>query len=129
MERALNLKKGDKCIVAIERGSNASRYYDMHLNNIDEWTFEGIVKSAGKKYITVEFKNDTRKFCIEDNYREQYRVGGADYCLYKNKEEVFNTIKRENLLNELFGSSFNRSARVKNLTLDQLERINAIIEE
>lgn len=51
----MSYKKGDKVIVAIVGRSNASRYRDMNIKNINEWTFEGEVISSGKKYVTVEF--------------------------------------------------------------------------
>ena len=127
MDRVLNLKKGDKCIVAIEKCSNASRYVDMSLENIDNWTYEGTVVTVGRKYITVGFNGWEDKFTIDDDYRQKYTCGGADYKLYKDKQEVIDTIKRNILLYNLFGS--HRPAKINNLTLDQLKRINAIIEE
>ena len=53
MNRVLNLKKGDKCCVAVEKNSNVARYYNMSMENIDEWTFSGEVTTVSKKYITV----------------------------------------------------------------------------
>ena len=76
------VKKGDKVIVAIEKGSNEARRMDMSVANIDNWTYEGTVISSGSKYITVEFNKDTLKFVVEDDYRNQWTRGGADYKLY-----------------------------------------------
>lgn len=128
--RVLNLKKGDKCIVAVEKGSNMARYYNkIEFNNIDEWTYEGIVTISNKNYITVDFGKDICKFTVDDDYRQKYRSGGADYKLYKDKEEIYETFRKEELLSDLFGLSFNRPNKIKTLTLEQLERINSIIEE
>ena len=88
MERVLNLKKGDKCCVAIIKGSNASRYKDMSLENIDNWTYEAEVTIINKKYITVKFGVNEEKFVIEDDYRNKYSCGGADWQLFNSKEEV-----------------------------------------
>ena len=130
MERVLNLKKGDKCCVAIIKGSNASRYENMSLENIDNWTYDGEVVAVSKKYITVKFNdNSVEKFVIEDDYRNKYSCGGADWQLFNSKEEVIYNEKRENLLYNLFGLKCNRSKKINNLTLNQLERIQAIIEE
>ena len=129
MERVLNLKKGDKCCVAIIKGSNASKYKDMSLENIDNWTYEGEVISCGKKYITVKFGIKDEKFVIEDDYRNKYNCGGADWQLFESKQEVIDNEKREHLLYDLFGLKCNRKAIINNLSLDQLERIQDIIEE
>lgn len=68
MNRVLNFKKDDKCIVAIERGSNMSRHRDMSLSNIDDWIAEGIVTIISKKYITVDCKFGNIKFVIDNCY-------------------------------------------------------------
>lgn len=128
MERVLNLKKGDKCCVAIIKGSNASRYKDMSLENIDNWTYEGEVTIISKKYITVKFGVNEEKFVIEDDYKNKWTYGGADWKLFNSKEEVINEEKKENLLYDLFGLKCNRKEKINNLTLNQLERIQAIIE-
>lgn len=127
--REIKFKKGDKCIVAIEPHSNAARGKDISLDNIDTWTYEGIIVIVGRKYITVNFKGIDSKFSIENDYKEKYEYGGANYKLYKNLQELKDEKRKENLLHQLFGPVYNRSNKVNNLTLDQLERINAIIEE
>ena len=130
MERILNLKKGDTCCVAIIKGSNASRYKNMSLENIDNWTYDGEVVTVSKKYITVRFNdNSTEKFVIEDDYRNKYSYGGANWQLFNSKEEVIYNEKREHLLYVLFGLKHNRKKEINNLTLNQLERIQAIIKE
>lgn len=101
MEKLLDLKKGDSIVVAIEPSSNASRWIDMSVSNINNWTFDGVVVSAGKKYITVEFKGLTMKFVVDDNYRNKYNCGGADYRLYPTKEDVYNRFKSQELYDKI----------------------------
>lgn len=129
MDRVLNFKKGGKCIVAIEPFSNASRGQNMSLENIDKWTFEGEVITIGRKYITVKFRGYDCKFSIDDDYREKYECGGANYKLYENLQELIDEERKEDLLYNIFGLKCNRNKKVNNLTLNQLERINLIIEE
>lgn len=130
MSRVLNLKKGDHCIVAIEPCSNASRRVDMSVKNIDNWTFTGTVICVSKKYITVEFNSEVSKFEIDNDYRKKVPYGTNDHKLYINKHEVYVERKKQELIHSIFG--FNRtsmSPRVTNLTLDQLERIESILNE
>lgn len=101
MERLKNLKKGDSVVVAIEPTSNASRYVDMSIENIANWTYEGIVQSIGRKYITVEFRRSTMKFVIDDEYRNKYTYGGADYRLYPTLEDIHNKFKSQKLYDKI----------------------------
>lgn len=98
MSKLFNLKKGDKVVVAIEPSSNASRGVNMSLSNINEWTYEGEVVTVSKKYITVKFLvSNSMKFVIEDNFRNKYVCGGADYILYPSLEDIYNKLKGEKL--------------------------------
>lgn len=130
MERKLNLKKGDKCIVAIEENSNASRSMDMSLDNIEKWTYKGEVVSVGRKYITVKFGrwNETEKFVIEDNYRRKYDCGTADYELYLSKEEIIEKRESEDIYYWI-KCKFDSYKNNGKYSLDQLKRIKKIIEE
>lgn len=101
MERLKNFKKGDSVVVAIEPSSNASRRVNMSIENINNWTYQGIVKSAGRKYITVEFKRGTMQFVIDDKFRNKYTYGGADYRLYPTLEDVYNKFKSEQLYDKI----------------------------
>ena len=121
MDRKLNFKKGDKCIIAVEPGSNLARYFgNLTLDNIDEWTKEGEITSVGRKYITI---NNGKKFDITNDYREKWDRGGGNYKLYKNLQEV----KDEYETKRLSWKIFNKADC--NLTLDQLKRIYAIMQE
>ena len=129
MDRVLNFKKGDKCIVAIEEHSNASRHKDMSIDNINDWTYEGVVIASGKKYITVEFNNETSKFEVDNDYRKKVNYGSNDYKLFKDIQGV----KDERELDSLIWSirmCFDRMNKSNTkLTLDQLRRISNIISE
>lgn len=124
--RKLQIKKGDKVIIAIIKDSNASRYINMELENIDSWTFEGNVITVSKKYITVETQKGQIKFDIDDDYREKYIRGGADYKLYLSKDEIYNEIESENLYDEIL-SKLPRFGK-PTLSLEALRAIKEIID-
>lgn len=125
MERILDLKKGDKCVVAIEEHSNASRHVDMSMENIDNWTYEGEVLLVTKKYITVKFKTDIAKFEIENNYRKKVTRGTCDHELNKDIQELKDIKEAKNLTYKIFGVT----PRYNDLSLDKLKRIYDIINE
>lgn len=129
MSRKLDIKKGDTVYVKIEEMSNAARRVKMSMNNIDEWLFEGVVVSVGRKYITVKW-NDWKeaKFSIEKDYREHYTCGGADYKLYANKQEVLDE-KESDIIYSQIREKFSVYRNNHKLSLDQLKRIREIIEE
>lgn len=125
MKRKLDFKKGDECIVAICSMSNASRRFAMmNLENINEWTYKGIVQTSGKKYITVAWNGDKTRFCVEDNYREFYIRGGADHILYKNIQELANEIEHKELICEIKYILLNEYT-----SLEKLRKIKAILNE
>lgn len=128
MERILNLKKGDKVVIAINPSSNASRHINMSLNNIKNWTFDGEVISVGKKYITVKFskRDGTMKFVIADDYNNNYTCGGADYKLYASFEDVYNIFKAQELYYRIKRSFISHE---NTFPLEKLGRIMDIIEE
>ncbi|MEG1310498.1 MAG: hypothetical protein RR942_06455 [Romboutsia sp.] len=127
MERKLNLKKGDKCIVAIMPRSNAARHVNMSLENINNWTCECEVISVGRKYIEVKYgNNSTMQFDMTNNYWEK-SIYSPDYVLYENLEEIVEKEKREDLHYKI-KRAFEGYREIK-YTLDQLIRINNILEE
>lgn len=122
----MDYKKGDKVIVAIVKSSNASRYRDMNIKNIKEWTFEGEVVSSGKKYVTVEFKYGIEKFEVDNDYLQKYIRGGADYKLYHSLEDVKNEYEEEEIYDYLRSKFSLWSNRY--LSLDTLRKIKDLIE-
>lgn len=131
-ERILDLKKDDECIVAVEERSNESRHRDMSIENIDNWTYKGIVTKVTKKYITVEYKihgvTQVDKFSIENNYKRKYTYGTADFELYKDLQEIKDIKEADRLRDKIFGCSYDRREFVNNLSLEKLREINSIIE-
>lgn len=131
MDRKLKLKVGQKVVVKIEEMSNAARNLGlegMTLDNIDKWCVNGEVTKIGRKYITVKFnKWNEEQFSIEDDYRQKYTLGGANYKLYLNKEEIINDFKANKIYVSIqyYFSSYKNSR----FTLDQLKRIKEIIDE
>ena len=124
------LQVGQKVVVKIEETSNASRGLRMTLDNIDEWCFDGVITKIGRKYITVDFAKSagvsfTEQFNIEDEYRQKYSCGGADYKLYPHKEAVIKELKT----NKLYSYIRNKFSSYSNteFTLEQLEKIYSIL--
>lgn len=126
MDRKFNLTVGQEVVVRIEEMSNASRGLDMSLENIDEWCFDGEVTKKGRKYITVKFgKWREEQFSVEDNYRNKYTIGGADYKLYLCKEEILKEIVADTLYDRI-KSKFS-GYKNSEYTLEQLNKIKDII--
>lgn len=124
-----NIKKGDKVVVAIEKGSNASRGVNMSIENIGNWTYEGTVISVGKKYITVAFStSNNMKFVIDDNYRNKYTHGGADYRLYKTFEDVYKETKMHELHSKI-REEFSSYSYNGKFSLEILEAIMELIKK
>lgn len=135
MDRVLNFKKGDKCIIA-DDGCNIGRrkgYKARTLKNLNEWTVEGVITSVGRKYIKARpiNRNYEITFSIEDDYREKYTYGCGDYILYKSIEDVKETIEFEthmSYLKSIFGSYLYTNMSSK-ITLNKVRRIIDIINE
>ena len=122
-------KKGDKVVVAIEKGSNASRKVNMSIENISNWTYEGIVTTVSSKYITVAFdRYDSMKFVVADNYRNKYTYGGADYRLYETFEDAYRETKSDKLYREI-GAEFSNYNYDKKFSLETLEAIMELIKK
>lgn len=128
MERKLNLKVGEFAYIRIEEGSNASRGLKITLDNTDEWIREVKVVKIGRKYITVEFNQYSDiKFNIEDDYREHYIVGGANWKLYGSKEDITDEFKAEKLYSKV-KVYFNEWKNNSKYSLNQLQDIINILE-
>jgi hypothetical protein len=129
MDRKLDLAVGQKVAVKIEEGSNASRYKNMSLENINEWCFDGEVTKVGRRYITVKFGGwYEEQFEIDSDYRQKYTIGGSDYKLYLNRDEIMEEKEAENLYSNI-KNNFNSWKNNNNYSLEQLKRIKAIIDE
>ena len=127
--RKLDLKKGDTVVLAIERGSNASRRVNMSLENISEWTLTGEVVIVGRKYITVKLNTSweqTEKFEVEFDYRQKAWCGSSDYKLYTSLEEIINERKAERICDKL-QHIFRGWSRPK-ISLSTLEKIEELID-
>ena len=132
MSRELNFKKGDRAVIAVVPMSNVARRYrdkGMSLDNINEWTAEVEVITVTKKYITVESETfGSGKYEIDMDYREKVNAGGSNYKLYNNLQEIIDEVRYNKLYSEI-KAEFGKFEWERNLTLDKLERIKAIIEE
>lgn len=102
---------------------------DRRHGNIGEIK-EGIVKSVGSKYITISGGRwGEYKFEIDNDFRQYYTMGGADYALYLTKQQIEDENEMEEivgLIKSCFPQYTNKQSK---LSLDQLKRIKLIIEE
>lgn len=126
---------GQEIWVKIEEHSNAARY--INSSNIEEWIYQGEIVKIGRKYVTVKFGRyddgkinyyHEEKFNVEDDYRQVWTAGGADYKLYLTKQDILDEIESDKLYSQI-KSEFSGFKNNNKFTLDQLRKIKAIIEE
>lgn len=130
MERNFGkLKIGQEIWVKVEDNSNLSRRIG---NDIEERILKGKVVKVGRKYVTVKFKNDKMdcyyedKFSIEDDYKQVYTFGGANYKLYLKKQDILDEKESDELYSKI-KIAFD-GYKNKDFTLSQLRKIVSIIE-
>lgn len=119
MSRNLNLKKGDKVVVAFRKRSLITRVtsMDMSIENIDNWTYEGIVKSVGERFIVVTFNNRDLQFVIDYDYQEKHY--NSEFKLYLTKQEVIDELLLEEYFEKIkmkFNYSFINKYNIRQLT-------------
>ena len=119
MSRNLNLKKGDKVVVAFRKRSLITRVtsMDMSIENIDSWTYEGVVKSVGERFIVVTFNNRDLQFVIDYDYQEKHY--NSDFKLYLSKQEVIDEMLLEDYFEKIkmkFNYSFINKYNIRQLT-------------
>ena len=75
---------------------NAARGRKTTEERIREWE----VTKVGRKYITAKDKSLywEAKFDIENNFRHVCDIGTADYALFLNKEEIYKTINKAEMI-------------------------------
>ena len=91
---------------------------------------EGTIVTVGRKYYTVAMAVDYHceyKFNI-DSLRQQTNYT-PDYLLYFDKQEILDKNETDGLLSKFYKYFGSVTGKHNTLTLDQLRRINAIIEE
>ena len=119
-------KVGDKVVMAIEEGSGASRRIKISLKTKSDWIFPVEVIKVGRKYITVRKPSGIEfKFNINDEYREVYECGGADYRLYPTEDAVIEKFLA-NALHSKIRSAFSSYGET-NYSLTQLQEIAKIL--
>lgn len=83
------------------------------------------ISKIGTKYIETEKFGDRHKFNISNGIEKSKRCGfGYDYTLHLTKQEIEDEKERQELLRDIYRDWYHL-----NLTLDQLRRIKAIVEE
>ncbi|WP_291567166.1 MULTISPECIES: hypothetical protein [unclassified Clostridium] len=129
------LTAGQEIWVKIEDHSNAARR--LNANNIEEWIYKGEITKLGRKYVTVKFGRyedgkinyfHEEKFNVEDDYRQVWTAGGADYKLYLTKQDILDEIESGKLYDQI-KSEFSGYKNKGRFTLDKLRMIKEIIEE
>ena len=82
-----DFKKGQKVYLYVT-GNEARRTKPGIENRIRE----AVVKTVGRKYITVGYPNRQyfeAKFEIDNDFRQFYETGTIDFVLYLTKEEIY----------------------------------------
>lgn len=118
------LEIGQTVWVKILKHSNASRF--LNSNNIEDWIYEGEIVKVGRKYITVDFSRGERKFNKEDDYRDKFEYGGANYQLYLTKEDIIDEQRTEKLYRRL-SREFSSYENNNGFSLGQLQKIEKIL--
>ena len=119
-------KVGDKVVMAIEEGSNASRRIKISLKTKSDWIFPVEVIKVGRKYITVRKPSGIEyKFDINDGYRKVYECAGADYRLYPTENAVIEKFLANALHNKI-RSAFSDYGETR-YSLSQLKAIAKIL--
>jgi hypothetical protein len=100
-------------------GTNANRYEKGKI-------IEGVIKTIGRKYYTVTVKGCNYQFDKEN--LQQNTIYTPDYFLYFDKQDIIN--RREiRKLTAIIRKAHGTYGAPPDLTLDQLRRIKAILDE
>jgi len=139
MQRS-DFKKGQIVYLLIRTGSNRAReliYQNPAAKNtkaIDLYIVEGIVKTVGPKYITVEETDEssytyTAKFAVHLDFREETNFGGSNYQLFLSKQAAYDAVEYKNLC-LAFESEFSLCFKGRNhtFTLQQLKKAAEILQ-
>lgn len=118
MNKLDGLKVGDT-VYLLAVGNMHSRCKDK---SIEDRIREVEVTKVGRKYITT---NNDCQFDKTDDYREK-TVYTPDWEIYATKQDIYDKRDSEILSSDI--SDYFRYGK-NNLTLDQLKRIKAIIDE
>lgn len=93
-------------------------------SNLDDIIIETTVSKIGKKWFAVEGSGlSNYRFSIEDGYNDG-KGYASDYIVYNSKSEIYDETEMKDLL-----QSIPIKIRENKLTLEQLRRINSIINE
>lgn len=128
MKKSDFTKGQDVCLLVVE-GSNAYRRRTYNL--LDDRLLPATVISIDSKYITVEIDHEGGRqvqFDISNRFLQHYEAGSNDFELFLTKQDALNTIKATKLYREV-ANGFSRWYNDGKYSLDQLERIKAIMEE
>lgn len=121
-----DFKKGQ--IVYLYAIGNAARSTKPGIENRIK---EAVVKTVGRKYITVEDPKCRwweAKFEIDYDFRQYYEYGSVDYILYLSKEEIYEEIKRRRLWNYVEDAVRTTSVMSK-VSKEDLEKIADIVSK
>lgn len=121
-----NFVVGQEVVLKIITGSNEYRRLPKEANgkpDILKRLIFTTVKSVGKKYITVEYKNT--KFDVENDYREHSNYS-SNYELFETAKDAINAELRDSYWNKLKAiTSYTYKCPY---TLEQLEKVLDILQ-
>ncbi|KGP81361.1 MULTISPECIES: beta barrel domain-containing protein [Paenibacillus] len=112
-------KTGDTAYLTL--GVNTSRYSNSKY-------VEGVVTKVGRKYVTVKIGYQEYQFDVTDELRQKTEYA-ADYYLYESLDDLLDKTKRSELAVRLSVFFSSPSSLEMKLTLEQMQRIDAIINE
>jgi hypothetical protein len=114
---------GDK-VYLLKINDNA-RYYRYHDDDAINYIQEDIVAKVGRKYFGLT-NHSREKFSLE-TMSDIVTCGSSDWAVYMSVQEIYDEKEKSTLEREV-GKVFDWSSR-KKLSLNQLRRIKAIIDE
>ena len=85
----------------------------------------GVVKTVGSKFYTVERGPYVHRF-DKETLREEVKIGGPMYNIFSSEQAVYDSRERFEIYSLLRFVAMEHDGR---LSLDQLRRIKAILEE
>lgn len=121
-----DFKKGQKVYLYVT-GNEARRTKPGIENRIRE----AVVKTVGRKYITVGYPNRQyfeAKFEIDNDFRQFYETGTIDFVLYLTKEEIYEDL-RIGQLQKYIRDEIHTDSVMSKITKEDLEKIADIVSK
>lgn len=121
-----DFKKGQKVYLYVT-GNEARRTKPGIENRIRE----AVVKTVGRKYITVGYPNRQyfeAKFEIDNDFRQFYETGTVDFILYLTKEDIYEDL-RVGQFQKYIRDEIRTDSVLSKITKEDLETIADIVSK